>query len=859
VFSKLSFRSKLLLVLFIPFVALLVIAGAGLSDRFDTLHGQEQYGHLAEPLARLHTLNAALEREAALNQWYVNSNHDGSIPIADARSATDAAVEGYRAVEGTFAGAGLGPTASAASDRIDAGLVQLRAERQRIDDREHDSVTPPLLLLAISDNVNDFSDAAARSFDDPALAASALGVVALEREQTELTREVTAMLPLLASGDQSAFPSWLRAIAAEGRHHQEFLGIADPADVAAFDAQQQQEVAPDLLRPANAADNLPTAFPSSDRLVSPASYIDAYQRATDRLDHGIAAVNAGIAHRSANAAASAREEVWVYGGLAILAMLVTIAFTWMIARAVVRPLRTLTENAREISQVQLPQLVEQLRVGGDVSAMELSEVKVTSQDEIGELAQAFRDVQSVTVSVAEEQSRLLRKGMGDLFVNLARRNQSLLERQLELLDDLERNEHEPAALDSLFKLDHMATRMRRNAESLLVLSGAEQPRQWQQPIALLDVVRAAAAEIADFARVELVGVDDTLAVTGRAVADLAHLLAELLENATSFSPPDSSVVVSGAPTATGFVLAVSDQGIGMPPERIAEANRLLVKPPAVGLALSRALGLHVVAALAARHEISVELRPGAPIGVVALVTLPSAVLEAVGTGPMPASPVYQPDLGPEGDEVPLGALRVAWRPPDEPPVEEWRREGIVAGAGAPGGSVPPPPPSPPAPPPQSPRHSVVPGPVAQAPVAPSPEPPPAAVADEPFDWITEVTAPFQDAVTMPPPTDPPAHGDPRTAEHGVGEPSFTDDAPDEDTAEPTEPAALPTRVPGSNLSHLPTAMPDAHAGESADPMRPYRVHELLNRHEQGKRRGRGDVDVLATEDRPPGVGPTESE
>ena len=162
--------------------------------------------------------------------------------------------------------------------------------------------------------------------------------------------------------------------------------------------------------------------------------------------------------------------------------------------------------------------------------------------------------------------------MGDLFVNLARRNQSLVQRQLELLDDLERNEHDPAALDALFKLDHMATRMRRNAESLLVLSGAEQPRQWQQPIALIDVVRAAAAEIADFPRVELVGIDDDLAVSGRAVSDVAHLLAELLENATSFSPPDTAVVVSGAVSATGFVLAVSDQGIGMPPERIAEAN-----------------------------------------------------------------------------------------------------------------------------------------------------------------------------------------------------------------------------------------------------------------------------------------------
>ena len=373
--------------------------------------------------------------------------------------------------------------------------------------------------------------------------------------------------------------------------------------------------------------------------------------------------------------------MWLYGGATVLAMLLTIVLIWVVARAVIRPLRKLTESAREMSQKQLPQLVDSMRAGGEIDAVLLPSIEINSDDEIGELARAFNDIEAVTVQVARDQALLLRKGMGDLFVNLARRNQSLLERQLQLLDELERNENDPAALDALFKLDHMATRMRRNAESLLVLSGAEQPRQWQQPIGLLDVVRSASAEIADFPRVELVGVDDELAVSGRAVADLAHLVAELLENATSFSPPDAPVVVSGADTASGFVLAVSDRGIGMPPEKIAEANQLLAKPPVVGLALSRALGLHVVASLAARHGITVELRPGAPVGLVALVTLPSTVLEREAA-PAPAAapaaaPVFAPQFGPDGQPTPLGARRVAWRPPDEPPVEEWRAESLV--------------------------------------------------------------------------------------------------------------------------------------------------------------------------------------
>jgi signal transduction histidine kinase len=506
-------------------------------------------------------------------------------------------------------------------------------------------------------------------------------------------------------------------------------------------------------------------------------------------------VNRVISAASSQRAAAAQRDVLLYGGGAVLAMLVTLALIWFAGRAVVRPVRRLTEAARDMSQTQLPQLVELLREGGDLSTFEPTRIDVMSEDEIGELAQAFYDVESVTIDVARQQSRLLRKGMGDLFVNLARRNQSLLQRQLELLDELERNEHDPAQLDALFKLDHMATRMRRNAESLLVLSGAEQPRQWQQPITLLDVVRSASAEIADFPRVDLVGVDDQLSVSGRAVADLAHLLAELLENATSFSPPDSAVVVSGATTSSGFVLAVSDQGIGMPPEKLAEANQLLARPPVVGLALSRALGLHVVGSLAQRHGITVELRPGAPLGLVALVTLPSAILERQPVAPS-SDPAFVPERGPDGAPVPLGARRVAWRPPDEPPVEEWRAEGLAESEPA-------------------------------------------------------FTPPVQTA-TVPPRRDEAARPDvveePRVEETAD---VFTPPV-DDPVSEPDAP--LPTRVPGRHLRHQPASDADdplrgPEPSIESDPLRPYRVHELLTRHDLGKRRGRAERDAETLDDR----------
>ncbi len=190
-----------------------------------------------------------------------------------------------------------------------------------------------------------------------------------------------------------------------------------------------------------------------------------------------------------------------------------------------------------------------------------------------------------------------RRFTSDLLVNLARRNQNLLYRQLDLLNDLEEKERDPDALADLFRLDHLATRIRRNAESLLVLSGEESPRTWREPVRLADVVRAAIAEIEDLDRVDD-AVDETLAVSGRSVADLTHLFAELLENAVHFSPPGVTVVVRSRPlpsSAGTQLVTIEDWGVGMTPGELAEANEILRRPREVDLSVSQRLGLHVVA------------------------------------------------------------------------------------------------------------------------------------------------------------------------------------------------------------------------------------------------------------------------
>jgi PAS domain S-box-containing protein len=232
----------------------------------------------------------------------------------------------------------------------------------------------------------------------------------------------------------------------------------------------------------------------------------------------------------------------------------------------------------------------------------------------------------------------LRKSIGDLLHNLARRSQGLVDRQLELIDELERSEVDPDRLDELFRMDHLATRMRRNVENLIVLSGVDQRRRWSESVPLRDVVEAAVAEVEEYSRVQVAGVHD-LTLAGQAASDVAHLLAELVENATSFSSPTTTVEVSGGPTGNGYVLEIEDHGIGMSDGELAEANRRLAEPLAADVAVSRMMGFHVVGRLAARHGIRVQLRHCWFGGVTALVLLPAVLLGSAGEHPAMAPPV----------------------------------------------------------------------------------------------------------------------------------------------------------------------------------------------------------------------------
>jgi PAS domain S-box-containing protein len=265
---------------------------------------------------------------------------------------------------------------------------------------------------------------------------------------------------------------------------------------------------------------------------------------------------------------------------------------------------------------------------------------------------SWRHVESICTNLADDprvnglvlnirdvtEQAALRKSIGDLLHNLARRSQGLVDRQLELIDELERSEVDPDRLHELFRMDHLATRMRRNVENLIVLSGVEQRRRWSESVPLRDVVEAAVAEVEDYSRVQVAGIHD-LTLAGRAASDVAHLLAELVENATSFSSPTTMVEVSGGPTGNGYVIEIEDHGIGMSDAELAETNRRLAEPLAADVAVSRMMGFHVVGRLAARHGIRVQLRHRWFGGVAALVLLPAALLGSAGERPAMAPPV----------------------------------------------------------------------------------------------------------------------------------------------------------------------------------------------------------------------------
>jgi hypothetical protein len=411
---------------------------------------------------------------------------------------------------------------------------------------------------------------------------------------------------------------------------------------------------------------------------------------TDLLDGVVnrieTSISDAVAARKADVAR--RQQILLLASAAVLiAVLVVVGLA---VQRIVRPIRRLTRDAYRAAYEALPAAVEEIRTmpaGADPPT--LAPVRVETHDELEELGRALSTLQSSAVGLAVDQHQAQRESV-EMLINLGRRNQNLLGRTLSYISELERTEQNPAVLAQLFRLDHTTTRIRRGAESMLVLAGATQTRTWSRPVPVADVARAALSEIEDYQRVDLYHLEP-VAIVGTAVADLVHLIAELAENATHFSPPDIRVTIVGQHDHAGdrYRLRVIDQGIGMTGRELDEANRR-IQDAEHGLLDAKLLGLHVVGLLAARRGVEVMLEPSAGRGITATLLLPRSILAGTDetdpqTGSLPVIPA-QPAI-PVRPTPPVRADTPAPSIPSAPVRAAPVRAAAVHGGGAPPESV----------------------------------------------------------------------------------------------------------------------------------------------------------------------------
>src|SRR5580704_7321071 len=356
----------------------------------------------------------------------------------------------------------------------------------------------------------------------------------------------------------------------------------------------------------------------------------AYLAATQKTEAANAATLSGL---SASQSDGQVTEAVIVGGIGLVAVVASVFLLIWFGRKVTKDLTRLNTSVRDMAEERLPRVVGLLRRGEDVNVLaESPPPDKSSISEVSTIAESFATVQEAAVAAAVDQARL-RKGVNQVFLNISMRNQSLLHRQLGMLDSMERQTSEPGALADLFRLDHLTTRMRRHAEGLIILSGSTPGRGWREPVPVLDVLRAAVAEVEDYVRVDVLSESRDL-VAGNAVNDVIHLVAELVENATVFSPPNTRIEVRADRAGTGLVAEIEDRGLGLSEEELADINRRLASPPEFDLANSEQLGLFVVSNLAVRHAIRVSLRQSVYGGTTAILVLPFGVIvreEEAGT------------------------------------------------------------------------------------------------------------------------------------------------------------------------------------------------------------------------------------
>ncbi|WP_040835420.1 sensor histidine kinase [Nocardia brevicatena] len=387
-----------------------------------------------------------------------------------------------------------------------------------------------------------------------------------------------------------------------------------------------------------------------DEAASPPLPMDAdeWEAASAQVEHELLELwddhNTATQRLAHDAATRAATRSLLIGLSVLLLSAAAFAVSLVLANRFIRRLERLRDQTLALADERLPDMLERLRAGEQITPEEQAPRLDFGHDEIGSVATAFEHAHAVAINAAITEART-QEGVKAVFRSIAHRSQMVVHRQLEILDEAESREEDPALLETLFRLDHLATRERRNAENLIIMAGGRPGRQWRNPVPLVDLVRSAIGETLDYARVQMARLPD-LRIAGNAVGDLIHLLAELMDNASSFSPPKSQVHVSASVVGKGVAIEITDQGMGMAAEDLERVNETLRKPPDFGIAAFSAdsrLGIFVVAHLSARHGITARLGESDYGGIRAVVHVPGTLLtdpadEPTEVGALPVIP-----------------------------------------------------------------------------------------------------------------------------------------------------------------------------------------------------------------------------
>ena len=653
-----SIRSTITVLLILPLLSLIGLwayaaqgtVGGAMAERDATIVNTD----IGAPLEGL-VEQLAVERA----DTFVWQSADGHLPrgsMVAQRPRTDAAIVAFRA--GATAAFGVEPSAvRPVAEELLRELSQLGPLRAKVDAR---TISPLAAFQAYNTMVNGtypFVGALSNPEAPIQLYQESQALIEEGESADDVGQEATLVAGALAAGD--------RMSAAE---HQAFAQTVDNQRLlgqlgnSPLDWQQSPDPFAGILTSSAFAgltrlqDGIIGGSPAAPLPVSPTAWQASVGSVTAEFTTAETAARLGVTRGYTHTSDVILLRLILVGGAGLFAVVISALLLLRFGNRISRELTGLRGAARTLAGERLPSVVRRLRAGDEVDVdTEAPPLALdTRTREVTETADAFSAVQRTAVQAAVEQARL-RKGVSLVFRNLARRNQSLVQRQLRMLDEMERGTDDPDELARLFRLDHLTTRMRRQAEGLIILSGAAPGRGWRQPVPVIEVLRGALGEIEDFARVDLVA-DSPDFLQGAGVADVTHLLAELIENAVLYSPPATRVKVRCGRVANGYVIEIEDRGLGIPQDTLAELNLRLAQPPEFDLTDSDRLGLFVVSRLAARRRVKVLLRASGYGGTLAIVLLPQALvvseeetvfLAAAAARAVPApSPPPAPRIGP---------------------------------------------------------------------------------------------------------------------------------------------------------------------------------------------------------------------